>query len=233
MKIQNLKLFHYPATRSARVKWVLHEVVGDAFEVEKIDLYDAAQYSAEFLSVNPNHCVPALQITWDSGETQCMIESAAMVSFLADAYPAAQLAPNPGLSPERADYLQMLHFGSTWMDMMLWQVRIHEHVLPIDERDARTVARYRKKFIDEVEPQLERRLNESSYISGDKFTAADCVVGHSVMWARGYGLCQSDVFRRYLSTLSKRPAFVSAFSDAKLFALEVPQGAAIAQHFTG
>ncbi len=35
----------------------------------------------------------------------------------------------------------MLHFGSTGMDMMLWQMRIHEHVLPADQRDDRTIAR--------------------------------------------------------------------------------------------
>lgn len=233
MKIQHLKLFHYPATRSARVKWILHELVGDAFEVERVDLYAAEQYSAEFLQVNPNHCVPALQITWDSGTTQCMIESAAMVAFLADAYPDAKLAPQPGASPERADYLQMLHFGSTWMDMMLWQVRVHEHLLPLAERDPRAVVRYRKKFVDEIEPQIAQRLAQSPYICGDKFTAADCVVGHSVMWARGYGLCQGDVFRRYISALSKRPAFASGFADAKEFSPEVPQGAALVNRFSG
>lgn len=233
MDIQNLKLFHYPVTRSARVKWILHELVGDAFEVEKVELYTAAQYNTEFLLVNPNHCVPALQITWNTGAIQNMIESAAMVAFLADAYPHTDLAPLPGASPERADYLQMLHFGSTWMDMMLWQIRIHEHVLPVAERDPRTIARYRKKFADEVEPQIALRLDQASYICGDKFTAADCVVGHSVMWARGYGLCQSDVFRPYLSTLAKRPAFVSGFSDAKQFVAEVPQDAALVNCFTG
>ncbi len=64
---------------------------------------------------------------------QRMLESAAMAAFRADAYPDTGPAPPPGASPERADYLQMLHFGSTWMDMMLWQVRVHEHVLPQDK----------------------------------------------------------------------------------------------------
>jgi glutathione S-transferase len=233
MKIQNLKLYHCPASRSARAKWMLHEVVGDEFEVEKISLYDAAQYSAEFLKLNPNHGVPVLEITWDTGQIQRMIESAAMVAFLADAYPEKRLAPPPGASPERTDYLQMLHFGSTWMDMMLWQVRIHEHILSPAERDPRTVARYRRKIANEVEPQLAMRLEASPYICGDTFTAADCVVGHSVMWARGYGMCRSEVFRRYLSLVSKRIAFVSAFADAHQFSIEMPPGKPLAELFTG
>ena len=124
-----------------------------------------------------------------------------MVEFLADAYPQKGLAPPPGASMARADYLQMLHFGSTWMDMMLWQVRAHEHMLPTTERDARTVARYRKKLATEVEPQLAARLEASPDICGETFTAADCVVAHSVVWARGYGMCRSEVFKRYLSLL--------------------------------
>ena len=233
MNIQHLKLYHFPASRSARVKWMLHEVVGDAFEVEKVALYEGAQYTPEFLQLNPNHGVPVLKITWEGGKTQRMIESAAIVGMLADAYPDKELAPPPGASPERADYLQMLHFGSTWIDMMLWQVRIHEHLLPRAERDPRTVARYRQKFTDEVEPQLARRLQASRYICGERFTAADCLIGHDVTWARGYGLCQDPLFRAYLSLVSKRPAFASAFADAHEFTPEIPRDRPIVGRFTG
>jgi glutathione S-transferase len=233
MNIKHLKLHHYPATRSARVKWVLHELLGNAFEVEKVDLYDGAQYSSEFLQLNPNHGVPVLELTWENGQTETMIESAAMVVFLADAYPDKSLAPPPGPSPERSNYLQTLHFGSTCMDMMLWQVRIHEHVLPHAERDPRTIARYRNKFTTEVEPQLVRRLEASRYVCGDAFTAADCVVGHGVMWAMAYGLCKGAQFRRYQSLLAERPAFLSAFGDMGDFSPEVPQDKPLAARFTG
>lgn len=233
MHIQRLKLYHYPASRSARVKWMLHEVAGDGFEVERVGLYDGQQYGDDFLRLNPNHGVPVLEIGWEDGSTQVMIESGAMVAFLADAYPEKALAPPPGASAARADYLQMLHFGSTWMDMMLWQVRVHEHVLPAAERDPRTIARYRHKFTSEVEPQLARRLERTAFICGDAFTAADCVVGHSVTWARGYGLCRDELFRAYLSRLAKRPAFGAAFADAREFRAEVPQDKPLVSRFTG
>jgi glutathione S-transferase len=224
MTISHLKLHHFPVTRSARVKWLLHELVGDAFEVEKVDLYAGRQHAPDFLDLNPNHNVPVLEITWDTGERQVMLESVAMVTFLADAYPDKNLAPPPGPSPQRADYLQMLSFVGGWMDMMLWQVRIHEHILPDSERDERTIARYRRKMAEEVEPQLAARLEAADHICGEAFTAADCVVGHSVFWARGYGMCQGSVFRRYLSRLAKRPAFIAAFSDAKAFQAAPPAG---------
>ena len=108
------------------------------------------------------------------------------------------------------------------MDMMLWQVRIHEHVLPSDQSDSKTIYRYRQKFGDEVEPQLKERLGRTSFICGDEFSGADIVIGHNVTWARSYNLCQDNIFREYLSKLSKRPAFMKAFEDARSFTPEVP-----------
>lgn len=234
MNVEKFKLYHSPATRSGRVKWILHELLDDNFEVEVVSLHDGVQYSAEYMQKNPNHCVPVLEITMTNGESMTMIESGAMVTFLADAFPGKNLAPSAHeLSLVRADYLQMLHFGASWMDMMLWQIRAHEHILPKSERDARTIARYRKKFIDEAEPQIKARLQNTAFICGEAFTAADCVIGHNVMWARAYGLCDDAVFSQYLSTVSKRAAFLSAFADAREFTVAVPEGSPLKNEFTG
>jgi glutathione S-transferase len=222
MKIKTLKLYHFPATRSARVRWALHETVGDDFEVQNVQLYKGEQYRDEYLQKNPNHNVPLLEIYMDDGSVHRMLESVAMVEWLVDAFPEKQLAPPTGLSLERADYLQMLHFGGTWMDMMLWQVRIHEHVLPSAQSDSRTIDRYRKKFVEELEPQLKERLGRMPFICGAQFSGADIVIGHNVTWARSYKLCQDDIFREYLSRISKRPAFLKAFEDARSFSPEVP-----------
>lgn len=205
---------------------MLHEVLDDDFEVEVVQLYKGQQYRPAYLERNPNHAVPTLEVTFADGGVLNMVESGAMVGWLADAFPEKQLAPPAdSLSPERSDYLQMLHFGASWMDMMLWQVRIHEHVLPEDQKDSRTIDRYRDKFTKEVEPQLGSRLDAGGYVCGEKFSAADCVIGHNVTWARGYGLCQDEVFRKYLSRVSKRPAFVKAFADAREFQQQAPDSA--------
>jgi glutathione S-transferase len=223
MTITRLKLSHFPATRSARVLWALYETTDCPVDIQAINLYGGQQYTPDYLALNPNHNVPVLEITRDTGDIQVMLESAAIIAFLADAYPDKRLAPAPGASLARADYLQMLHFAAGPMDMMLWQVRIHEHVLPEAERDASTATRYRQKLATEVEPQLAARLGNHAFICGDTFTAADCVIGHNVTWARGYGMCQDAVFRRYLSHISKRPAFARAFADAASFNPKPPE----------
>jgi len=228
------RLFHFPATRSARVKWMLHEVLDDDFEVEVVDLYRGGQYRPDYLARNPHHNVPLLEVTFADGTVMNMLESGAMVAWLADAFPGRGLAPAPdSLSPDRADYLQMLHFGASTMDMMLWQIRIHEHVLADDQQDPRTAQRYRAKFEQEVEPRLATRLQTNDFICGDAFTAADCVIGHNITWARGYGLCRDEVFRGYLSRLAQRPAFAKAFADAGDFDPQVPAAVRNAGPFNG
>jgi glutathione S-transferase len=228
MTIARLTISHFPATRSARVLWAAYEAVGEReggpeIVVDPVNLYGNAQHQPEFLAINPNHNVPVLRIGWSDGREQVMLESGAMILFLADAFPESGLAPPPGASSARADYLYMMQFGGSPMDMMLWQVRIHEHIIPEDERDVRTIVRYRAKFAAEVEPQLAARLSAHDFICGDDFTAADCMIGHNVTWARGYGMCQDPLFRAYLSRLSKRPAFQKAFADASNFSPKPPE----------
>jgi glutathione S-transferase len=235
MQFIKFKLFHCPATRSVRVKWLLRELLGDQFEVEFVSLYDNEHFHPDYLRKNPNHNVPTLQITTRPDEVMYMVESAAMVSLLADAFPEKGLAPPAGdLSFRRADYLQMLHFAASPMDMMLWQIRCHEHLLPDRDRDPRTIKRYRRKFVNEVEPQLKDRLSAAPYICGEDFSAVDCVMGQNVIWARAYGMCTDDVFRRYHERIASRPAFQWAYADAAGFRLEVPaEKRACVASFTG
>jgi len=235
MKFTRLKLYHFPASRSARVRWLLHELLDDGFDVEFVALYDGVQYSAEYLRMNPNHNVPTLEFTLDNGERHYMLESGAMVSLLADLFPEKGLAPAPGIfSLARADYLQMLHYGTSQMDMMLWQIRIHTHILGAD-RDPRTVERYSRKFHQEAEPQLLSRLEKSDYICGKQFSAVDCVMGQNVLWARAYGLCQQNPFADYIGRLSQRAAFGQAYADIGQFSLAPPDSTAagMAALFTG
>jgi glutathione S-transferase len=235
MQFTRLKLYHFPATRSARVKWLLHELLDDDFDCEVVPLYDGVQYSEDYVRKNPNHNVPALEITLENGERRMMLESGAMVTLLADLFPEKALAPPADVfSLARVDYLQMLHFGTSWMDMMLWQIRIHTHVLG-SQSDARTVARYNRKFTGEVEPQLLSRLQNSGYICGDQFSAVDCVMGQNVLWAKAYGLCQGQLFSDYVSRLSRRPAFAKAYADIGEFTLAPPpgKGAGLVDKFTG
>jgi Glutathione S-transferase, C-terminal domain len=135
MQRAKFKLYHDAALRSARVKWLLHELVGDDFDVEYVDTYKGEQY--------------------------------------------------------------------------------------------------KRKFATEMEPQLRGRLERAPFICGDRFSAADCIIAHCVMWARMYELCLGEAFDRYLGRLTERSAYRSAFSDADRFVREVPKDSPVVAMFTG
>ncbi len=233
MEINKLVLHHYPATRSMRVRWMLQETVGDDFEIRRVDLYAGDQYQPDYLALNPNHNVPVLEIHWGDGDVQLMLESAAIVEWLAEQFPDKDLAPPPKNRRERSEYLQYLHFGATWMDMMLWQIRAHRHILSAEQADSNTIERYESKFRRECEPQIAARLENGKYILGDTFSAADIIIGHNVLWASGYGLCKDDVFATYLKQLMTRPAMQTALDDLADFSLEPAKDAPVRQQFNG
>jgi glutathione S-transferase len=215
--IASLTLHHYPLSRSARVKWLLHELLNDGFETKRVALRKGAQFSADFLAKNPNHGVPVLDVTYESGETQTIYESIAILVFLADAYAEKELAPPPSQAQNRADYLQLIAFGGAWMDMMLWQIRLNEDLLPRSVRSASLAQFNRDKFKNEVEPQLLSRLDKHDYMCAFGFSAADCMIGQNINWARAYGLCQDDRFYAYMKRMKQREAFQQAFADASEF----------------
>lgn len=215
--------------------WLLHELAPEvSFEIKPVDLYRGEQFDTVFKDRFPLHAVPAVEIHLEGRPAITMTESGAIIVALADAVPSRALAPPSGpLSPERARYLQIIHACGASFDMHLWQIRIHTHVLEAAQKDERTVARYTAKFRGEVEPLLLERLQRADFICGDGFSAADCMTGHLVMWARTYGLCADSAFRAYLSRLSKRPAFLRAFADAGGFNPVVPDDAELRRRFTG
>ena len=66
---------------------------------------------------------------------------------------------------------------------------------------------------------LSQHLSDKQYVCGDKFTAADCVIGFNVWWASvvqgGTLLDDYPVLRNYLDRLKARPAFIETFVGKK------------------
>ena len=213
--ISHIKLFHYPLSRSARVKWLLHEMRGENFETVRVALRQGEQFTPEFLEKNPSHGVPVLDVTYADGAQQTITESLAIMMWLADQ--DDRFAPSPKTLRERADYLQMMALGGSWMDQMLWNIRLHETILPKAARNQGFADFNRDKIKNEIAPQLSARLEQQDYICGDQFSAADCMTAYNINWAGAYGLCRTDAFKSYMSRMKARPAFQMAFADAKEF----------------
>jgi len=82
-----LTLFYAPGTCSLAAHIVLEEI-GATYEARRVDFSVQQQTSPEFLALNPKGRVPAL--VTDRG---IITETPAILAFLAQSFPAANLAP--------------------------------------------------------------------------------------------------------------------------------------------
>jgi len=168
-----------PMSRGRIVRWMLEEV-GEAYETQVIDY--PAMKSAAYLAVNPMGKVPTIR----HGAT-VVTEATAICAYLADAFPAAQLAP---ALDDRGAYYRWLFFVAGPLEAALMDQRLG--VEPSLEMQ-RTVG---YGSLEHTLSALEGALTGREFIAGDRFTAADLIVASQL----GFGL--------QFKTIEARPAFV-------------------------
>lgn len=214
--IAHALLYHYPLSRSVRVRMLLIEL-GVPHEVVRVDVLRGEGMSPSFMKLNPNHAVPVLHLRYDDGSEQTMLESGAMIIHLADLHPKAKLVPSISDPVGRGDYLQMVAFNASHLDTILWNIRLHRDLFPKSVRSPATVQFNLDKLENEVVPQLEARLSKHDWICGDQFTAADCIMAQNVGWMRSYGIGREGPIADYAKRLQARPSWQEAYSDASEF----------------
>jgi glutathione S-transferase len=195
-----LTLYHSPQSRSIRPRWLLEEL-GVPHEVKIISLQAGDQKKPEYLKLNPNGTVPTLV----DGDL-VLFESAAICQYLADKYPEKKLAPAVG-TPERGKYYQWIHYAMSGLEPPAVTIFLHTIQLPEADRlpqlveAARTQLGAATKVVDDA-------LAGREWILGSQFTAADVMIGSTVVWAQMMGLIgdQFPNVSAYLARCSARPA---------------------------
>ena len=198
-----MKLYHAPRSRSVRPRWLLEEI-GTPYELVTLDLAKGEHQTAAHLAVHPHGAVPALV----DGDVQ-LFESAAICAYLADKFPDARLAPPTG-TPARGLYYQWLVYAIATLEPPVLQVFLNTIRLPEAERSAAAAEQGRTRFA-EVAAVLERALASKPFLLGDRFTAADVMIGSTLVWAQAFGLLEGrQTLQDYVARLSARPAFQRA-----------------------
>jgi glutathione S-transferase len=176
-----LVFYTNPMSRGRIVRWMLEEV-GQPYRTEMLE-FGTTMKGPAYLAVNPMGKVPALR-HGDAVVTEC----GAICAYLADAFPAAGLAPPPG-DKARAPYYRWMFFAAgpveaaTTNKAMGWEV----------PESRRTMAGYGS--LEDVLAALELAVRNGPYLLGDTFSAADVYLGSQLAWGMMFG------------TLEKRPAF--------------------------
>jgi glutathione S-transferase len=201
-----LKLYEFPPTRSIRVRWVLQEMQLD-FESILVNLPAREHRAAQFLKLNPAAKVPVLV----DGDL-VLIESVAIVLYLADKYPGKGFTP-AGVA-DRGRMAQWLLFAATELEQPLWRIARHTRLYPAARRIAAEIPNARQDF-QEMARVLDAHLQDRQFVVGERASVADFVVAYTLDWASELELLEP--FPRlgaYLESMYARPRAAPRISHA-------------------
>ncbi len=205
-----IEIYHVPNTRGIRPIWLCAELE-IAYTVIDVDFSASYRSSPEWRQMNPVGKVPVLVDT--DAENLTFFESGAMVQYLLDRYGQGLLQPEPG-TPEHALYLQWSWFAEATFARPLGEIVNHLREFPGELTNEAALEEMRNRgrlCIKALVPGLSQR----DYIAGENFSAADIMLGYSVMLATKFipEPLPAPV-NGYWQRLSERPAFKEAVSAA-------------------
>lgn len=168
-----LKLYFYPGVCSMSPHIVLEEL-GLKYEAIKTDIRNKP---AEYLKMNPKGYVPALMT--DHG---LLTEGPAIVQYLADLKPEANLIPKAG-TWERYKAIEMLNFIST---------ELHKGFSPLfgatqlasTPEAQEEIKTFTKKKLGTRFDLLASTLKTQKFLMGDHFTVCDAYAFTVLTWAK-------------------------------------------------
>jgi len=195
-----LTLHHCHEARSMRSLWLLHEM-GVDFDL-KVHEFGPKLREETYLAIHPLGRVPALV----DGAT-VLFETGAITEYLCEKYPDnGNLWRAPG-DPERAEWLQWLHYAET--------VGVHgasltqQHIVIYEDKDrSPLIMKLERRRLEKSLEVLDNHLADRAYLLKSGFSAVDTNVGYSVHIARYFTpLSAFSNLNAYYERLASRPAF--------------------------
>jgi glutathione S-transferase len=202
-----MKLYYSPGACSLSPHIVANEA-GIPLELVKVDTATKTIARAgDFWDVNPKGYVPALEL--DDGEV--LTEGPAIVQYLADLAPQAELAP-PNGSFARVRLQEALNYLTS---------EIHKSYSPLFRPDVLPAVREeRLAYLAKRYALIEKQLEGRKYLFGDRFTIADAYLFTLTRWARAVKLDLSGLpnLEAFQKRVGSRKAVLEALRAEGLIA---------------
>ncbi len=201
---EEIVFYTHPQSRGRIVRWMLEEV-GQPYRAE-VRGYGESMKSPEYLAINPMGKVPAIV-----HRGTVVTEGAAICSYLADAFPAARLAPALD-DPQRGSYFRWLFFAAGPVEAAVTAKAMG--LLAPPEKAGMVGYGSFEQTVDTLEAAVS---GASPWLLGEHFTAADVYVGSQVLWGLMFKtLPARDAFSTYGQRLQAREAWqrAAALDDA-------------------
>ena len=200
-----LKLIHFLNTRSLRVVWAIEELGLDA-EIDTRVFDRPSLKEPEYLALNPLGKTP---VFFDGDKR--LIESTAIIQYLADVYGGGALSRKPG-DDDYGEFLQWLHFGEAGMGGYVNMLIAQTALLPEDQRIP-SMKVWAEKETANCLAFLEGALQDREYLLG-AFSLADISVAYLLFLikiTRNGGLF-GDGVRAYFKRITDREGWQKAMA---------------------
>jgi glutathione S-transferase len=185
---------------------------GIPYELTALTLKKNEHKKPDYLAVNPLGKVPAIV-----HDGVAITEAAAICTYLADAFPQAGLAIPVG-DQRRGPYLKWLFFGPSCLEPAA--------VDRIFKRPAVNPSSTGWGDFDQMLDLVAKAVTPGPYLFGEKFTAADVVIGSQMQWGTmTKAIPERADIGAYIKTLMARPALQRVYAkDAELVAAQEKAG---------
>lgn len=194
-----MKLFYMKGACSLASYIALKEA-GIEFEAAEVDHQSRKTSDGKSLdSINSKGYVPVLRL--DSGEI--LTENVAVLQYIADRNPGAQLAPAPG-TLERYRLVELLAYINS---------EVHKNFGPLfDPSASNDVKSFATTNLKKRLSWLDKALGSKNYLMGERFTVADAYLYVVLTWADhvGIDLNQWPALKRHNERVGVRPSVIAA-----------------------
>ena len=178
------------------------EEIGYEYKITKIDLDKGEQFTPEFKKISPLSKIPVII---DQNKNKTIFESGAILMYLAEQSGKFYDQKN------RLEINQWLMAQMGYVGPMLGQHHQFHHYNPGKSKFGEE--RY-FKIAERIYTELDQRLSNSKFLSGDKYTIAD--IGTFPWIARhewhDIGLSNYKNLTRWYNDIAKREAVIKGFS---------------------
>ena len=201
-----LTLYFSPGAASLCVHQLLIEL-GVEHKLERVDMEAKQQKSPEYLKLNPGGVVPTLVV-----DGEAMVESGAMLMWLAEQDPQSRFVPCEG-HRSRRDYLQWFLLLATGLQPPFrdW-FYAHEAA---GETAASTVKERARTRIEAMFDRVDAHLAVNGpYICGAQLTAVDFFLFMLMRWSRNMPKPAGEwpYCAMFIASMKARPSFKTLYA---------------------
>ncbi len=199
---QPIQVWSWPTPNGHKVHIMLEELELP-YEVVPVNIGSGDQFKPEFLSITPNHRIPAIvDPEGPEGGPFPLFESGAILIYLAEKTGSALLPRDPAT---RYRCLQWVMFQMGGVGPMFGQYNHFASYAP--EKLPYAIERYNNE-VARLHRVLEKRLDESAFLAGPDYSIADICTFPWVRNAdrRGIDLRAYPAVKRWHDAIAARPA---------------------------